>query len=218
MNNIEMIYLDLDGTVYDQHNGLVEAMNERISRYGREVVKLPQKVLDGYYKNYGSTLRGLQLHYQVDATEYLSYVHDVDLGRFLQPDPHLRAALRALPQPKWIFTNSWRPHAERTLEALGIADLFEGILDTQVMDYEAKPHPSVYRRAMQLSGNPDPRSCLFVEDSLSNLWPAWELGWSTVWVGRHFQQPLYVDRIIRSLHQLPDVVPQPLPVRQWAFA
>lgn len=218
MNNIETIYLDLDGTVYDQHNGLVEALNQRISRYGREVVKLPQKVLDGYYKTYGSTLRGLKMHYQVNEHNYLSYVHDVDLQEYLKPDPELRRALLSLPQPKWIFTNSWQPHAERVLEYMGLQNLFEGILDTQIMGYEAKPNPQVYLRAMALSGNPDPRGCLFVEDTLSNLWPAWELGWSTVWIGRHFQQPLYVNRIIRRLHELPNLVPQPLPVRQWAFA
>lgn len=218
MNNIEIIYLDLDGTVYDQHNGLMDALNQRISSFGREVVKLPQKVLDGYYKTYGSTLRGLQLHYQVDEYDYLSYVHDVDLRKYLKPDPALRRALQNLPQQKWIFTNSWLPHAERVLSYMGIADQFAGILDTQVMDYEAKPDPRVYRRAMQLSGNPDPHSCLFVEDTLANLWPAWELGWNTVWIGDHFQQPLYVNRIIRSLHQLPEVVPQPLPMPNWAFA
>ena len=217
MNNIEIIYLDLDGTVYDQRNGLIDALNERISSYGRQVVKLPQKVLDSYYKNYGSTLRGLKMHYQVDETEYLAYVHNVDLSQYLKPDPMLRSALLSLPQPKWIFTNSWRPHAERTLEALGIADLFSGILDTQAMDYNAKPNADVYQRAMQLSGNPDPHTCLFVEDTLANLLPAREIGWSTVWVGPHFQQPLYVDRIIHNLHQLPNVVPQPWPVRQWAF-
>lgn len=218
MDNIEIIFLDLDGTVYDQHNGLMDALNQRISQFGRDVVKLPQKVLDGYYKTYGSTLRGLQLHYQVDVYDYLSFVHDVDLSNYLKPDPALRLTLQSLPQQKWIFTNSWLPHAERVLTYMGIADLFTGILDTQVMDYQAKPNPRVYLRAMQLSGNQNPQSCLFVEDTLANLWPARELGWSTVWIGNHSQQPPYVDRIIRSLHQLPEVVPQPLPMPNWAFA
>jgi putative hydrolase of the HAD superfamily len=139
MKNIENIYLDLDGTVYDQHNGLMEKMTERIVKYGREVVNLPQKVLAEYYREYGNTLRGLMLHQHVDPQEYLAYIHDLPLEEYLSPDPDLRRVLLSLPQPKWILTNSWRPHAERTLELLGIDDLFMDILDVQEMNYEAKP-------------------------------------------------------------------------------
>ncbi len=220
MNNIEYIYLDLDGTVYDQGNGLMETMSKRIVKYGREVLGLPQKELDWYYRKYGNTLRGLMQHQHVDAQEYLAYIHDLPLEDYLQPDHRLRRALLSLPQPKWIFTNSWRRHAERTLELLGIADLFVGIVDVESMGYEAKPDPLVYREALRQTGNPDPRTCLFVEDSLANLWPAWEMGWSTVWVSREMQRPFCVEHMIRSLHELPDVVPQPLqiaPLRQWVY-
>jgi FMN phosphatase YigB (HAD superfamily) len=60
-----------------------------------------------------------------------------------------------------------------------------------------------------------------VEDSLANLWPAWEMGWSTVWVSREAQQPFCVEHMIRSLHELPYVVPQPIPappLQQWVYA
>ena len=34
-----------------------------------------------YFEQYGTTLRGLQIHHQVDTDEYLAYVHDLPLEK-----------------------------------------------------------------------------------------------------------------------------------------
>ena len=39
-----------------------------------------------YYQKYGTSLRGLQLHYKVDAEDYLDFVHDVPLERLYRPE------------------------------------------------------------------------------------------------------------------------------------
>ena len=64
-------------------------MYERIGLSWEEIPQLRQ----AYYENYGTTLRGLQQHYQVDAEDYLAYVHDLPLEDYLEPDPELRELL-----------------------------------------------------------------------------------------------------------------------------
>ena len=42
----------------------------------------------------------------VDAEDFLAFVHDIDLGA-LAPDPVLEAALAKLPGRKFVFTNGF---------------------------------------------------------------------------------------------------------------
>ncbi len=54
----------------------------------------------------GTTMRGLQIHHQIDTDDYLAYVHDLPLHDYLYPNPQLRSLLTSLPQRRWIFTNA----------------------------------------------------------------------------------------------------------------
>ena len=85
-----------------------------------EIIKLRQS----YLEKYGTTLRGLQAHYEVDADEYLAFVHELPLDKYIQPDPNLHSLLLSLPQKRWIFTNADSNHARRVLSILGILRLF----------------------------------------------------------------------------------------------
>ncbi len=59
-----------------------------------------------YFETYGTTLRGLQKHHQVDTDDYLAYVHDLPLEQYIQPNPALHDLLVSLPQRRFIFTNA----------------------------------------------------------------------------------------------------------------
>ena len=43
-----------------------------------------------FYKEHGTTLRGLMLNHDVDPDEFLEFVHDIDHSA-VQPDPALGA-------------------------------------------------------------------------------------------------------------------------------
>ena len=96
------ILCDLDDTLYPSSSGLWNAIGQRMNRFMVEKVKLPQDQVPTmrrhYYQTYGTTMRGLQIHHAVDADEYLSYVHDLDLEQYLHPDTGLRDMLSSLPQ------------------------------------------------------------------------------------------------------------------------
>jgi pyrimidine 5'-nucleotidase len=152
-------------------------------------------------------LRGLQIHHQVDASEYLAYVHDLPLEEFLHPDPAMRTLLLGLPQRKWIFTNADSDHAGRVLETLGLADCFFGIVDVRALGYLCKPDVKAYYRALSLAGEGDPQQCVFLDDAPRNLEPARGLGFTTVLVGSREPHPS-ANYSIPCLKDLPQVMPQ----------
>lgn len=214
MNNIQSLLIDLDGTVYPKDCGLWEDMTRRIDSYMRTYLRVPsrevQPLRDRLFARYGSTLRGLQSVYAVDASHYLDYVHDLPLHDYISPDPILRTALESIPLPKWIFTNADHSHAVRVLRQVGIEDLFEGILDVWKMDFIPKPDPIVYRRALALSGGYYPSQVLFADDTLNNLTPARQMGFTTVWVGETQSHPS-ASITLQNLADLPQRLLIPVP-------
>lgn len=206
------LFFDLDDTVYANTNGLWQTLRQRIGLYMVERLGLtPDEVAElrpHYFQSYGTTLRGLQIHHQVDAEDYLAYVHDVPLEQYIQPAPALKALLGSLPLPRWIFTNADANHAQRVLTRLGIQDCFTGIIDIHALDFFCKPNPEAYTRALAQAGNPDPAACVMLDDSLLNLAPARALGFTTVLVGPAVEPHPAASRIIPSLLDLPRALPE----------
>lgn len=208
---LQTLFFDLDDTLYDSSCGLWEAIRERMGRYMLERLRLPAseipRLRHHYFTTYGTTLRGLQIHHQVDPREYLAYVHDLPVRDFLQPDPGLRSLLERLPQHKLIFTNADAAHAEHVLQVLGVRACFEKIVDVTALDYACKPEPRAYRSAMQIAGENDAINCLLVDDSARNLAPARALGFTTVLVGSGLPDAA-AHFSISAIKELPRVLPQ----------
>ena len=159
-----------------------------------------------YFEKYGTTLRGLQIHNQVDSEDFLSFVHDIPVKDYLQPVPDLRVILQSLPQKRWVFTNADAEHAKRVLAALGITDCFNGIVDIKALAYESKPNSNAYSKALRISGEPDPYQCVIFDDSPRNLKSAKQLGFFTVLVGRDEMTP-EIDLHLNSFIDLPSELP-----------
>ena len=182
---IKYILFDLDDTLYSKKTGLMAAIGQRIHLYIQERVGLdPVAARDlrrRYLQTYGTTLKGLQVHYNVDTDEYLAYVHDVPLGDYLQPDEALDRVLTEIQAEKIVFTNATTEHAHRVLRFLGVEHHFSRIVDLRATNYKNKPRPGAYRCALDILGA-RPEECLMVEDSVRNLKPAKEMGMITVLV------------------------------------
>jgi putative hydrolase of the HAD superfamily len=206
------LFFDLDDTLYTSDNGLWEAIYERMSYYMIERLGLPAaqvpELRQGYYRKYGTTLRGLQRHYQVDAEEYLAYVHDLPLEKYLRPAPDLRAMLSSLSQSRWIFTNADADHAARVLGVLGLTDCFEGIIDVRAIHFACKPESVAYLRALSLAGDPHPQGCVLLDDSTANLTAARRLGFTTILVNQNGHAHPAADHTLSNLLDLPRVMPE----------
>ncbi len=209
--NWSVLFFDLDDTLYPNTNGLWEAIRVRMTDYLRDPLGFhPNEIQDirqSYYETYGTTLRGLQTHHEVDENDYLAYVHDIPLEEYISPDPQLRKMLESLPQKKWIFTNADADHAMRVIKALDIDDCFSGIIDVRALGFLCKPDHQAYQRALDLVGEPDPHQCVLLDDSLRNLKPAHQVGFTTVLVGQDGEHPEANYSII-NLKDLPRVFPQ----------
>jgi putative hydrolase of the HAD superfamily len=205
---IRILFLDLDDTLYPSSAGLWEAIGDRILSYMVDVVGVPgdraPTLRDEYFRAYGTTLTGLRIHQAIDPLEYLHYVHDVPLERYLSPDPAARAILAATPLRRVVFTNSDRRHTDRVLARLGLTDVIDQIIDIIDLDWIPKPDEAAYMKAMALVAEPDPRACLLLDDLVRNLLPAERLGMTGVLVGR---KDLSADTRIRidSVRELPTV-------------
>lgn len=205
------LFFDLDDTLYRTSNGLWQAIRDRMHAYMAEIVALPPNEIEAlrqhYLEAYGTTLRGLQIHYQIDSDKYLDYVHDLPLAEFIRPDPELGELISSLPQRKLIFTNADVNHAQRVLKILQMGDCFEQIIDIRALDFMCKPEPEAYRRALAIAGLSDPGECILFDDARRNLMPARAQGWTTVLVGEA-QADDSANVSITSLHDLPQAMPQ----------
>lgn len=205
------VFFDLDDTLYPSSSGLWNAIRDRMNQYMYECLNLPRDDIPTlrrtYFNTYGTTLRGLQIHYGVNADEYLAYVHNLPLEQYLRPEPKLAAMLLDLPQQKWIFTNADADHARRVVTVLGLGECFIGIVDVRAMNFHCKPETESYQLALSLAKETDPRRCVFLDDSALNLAPAREMGFFTVLIGENGSHPAAHIAISRLI-ELPDVMPE----------
>jgi len=203
---IRAILFDLDDTLYPPHAGVMDQIRERMLGYLRTRLNLsPEEANElrrHYFLTYGTTMRGLQIHHQIDADEYLALVHDIRLEDLLQPNEELGAVLAEIRQQKFVFTNASREHAEAVLAVLGVRSYFDRIVDVRDMNYESKPVPSAYGRICDLLGL-EPAECVLVEDNVRNLVPAKVLGMVTVLIADTSNPaPETVDHVLPRVEEI----------------
>ena len=162
------IFFDLDDTLYPSNTGLWYAIKERMNIYMRERMGFPEDqiahIREKYFLQYGTTLRGLQAHHEINTQDYLAFVHDLPLTDYLTPNPTLRSVIASLPTRNLIFTNADIHHAERVLTILELRDLFEVIVDVNAVSPYCKPMPESFQIAMKLAGETDPSKCVMIDD------------------------------------------------------
>ena len=187
LRHVDTWIFDLDNTLYPPDRQVLARVDEKMTAYMMRTTGLPKaeaKALqERYHDEHGATLAGLMQHHGIDPAEYLDAVHDVSLD-VLEPDLELDAALARLPGRRLVFTNGSAKHAERVLEALGIAHRFDEVFHIEASDYIPKPRPESFAGLMR-AHDVTPASSAFFEDLERNLAPAAELGMTTVLVGPH---------------------------------
>ncbi|MCC6300444.1 MAG: pyrimidine 5'-nucleotidase [Anaerolineales bacterium] len=181
------LFFDLDDTLYPHSTGLWQAIKNRIHVYMVERLHIPEKdspaLREQYFKMYGTTLRGLQARHNVDAEDFLAFVHDLPLQDFLTPDLIQRDIIASLPQRKLVFTNADVNHARRVLAALKLDDLFETIIDIHLVAPYCKPMPESFAIAQELANEADPRKCVMIDDLPRTTRAALDVGMASILYG-----------------------------------
>lgn len=173
---------DLDNTLYPHHVDLFAQIDVNMTAYVAEFLNLDPlaaRVLQKqYYRDHGTTLKGLMLHHNVDPQHFLERAHTIDYSP-LGPDDELSAAIKALPGRKFIFTNGTVKHAEAAARALGIYDHFDDIFDIVAADYVPKPAGATYDKFASLNRVDTTNAAMF-EDLPRNLQVPKLLGMKTI--------------------------------------
>ncbi len=206
---ITTIFFDLDDTLYPSSTGLWHAIKGRMTDYMRERMGFPEKDIpylrEKYFMQYGTTLRGLQANHQIDANDFLAFVHDLPLKDYLIPDPVQRSIIASLPTRNVIFTNADIPHARRVLTALALDDLFPIIVDVNAMSPYCKPNPEAFEIAMRAAGETDPARCVMIDDITRTTRAARMAGMYSILYGHYVSHP-DADTCFLDWSTLPDLL------------
>jgi putative hydrolase of the HAD superfamily len=196
---------DLDNTLYPIA-ALYDEIGARMTAYIARHLELSDAdalaLRERYFHQYGATVAGLVEHHGIDAHDFLTDVHSADYS-VLAPDPELAEMIAALSGRKVIFTNGGGGHPERALARLGLASLFDEIVDIERCGLAPKPQPGAYNALVRACGI-DVSQTLLIEDTLRNLEPAHALGFATALVGPVHPEPrpAYVDYWARDVKAL----------------
>ena len=112
---LKIILFDLDNTLYPPSSGLLSShiflsdspsIPPGIQVWLCDYLKLTWEEATVqrrvYLHRYGTTLGGLMAEHDVDARDYLTFVHDIPVGEYLEPSPALSAMLDEIPTLKAI--------------------------------------------------------------------------------------------------------------------
>lgn len=208
---------DLDNTLYPAKSNLFAQVDVRIRDYVANHLGIDAaaayRLQKQYFREHGTTMRGMMHHHGMDPGPFLDYVHDIDVSP-VPPSPRLALALERLKGRKLIFTNGSVGHAERVTARLGVGHCFETVFDIVASGYVPKPDPGIYAELVRRHGLRPDRTVM-VEDLARNLEPAAAMGMTTVWVrtdcqvGREGSGGDHVHHVIDDLAEWLDAVTAP---------
>ena len=187
MKNFQLIkywLFDLDNTLYSAKTKVFDQVEKRMTQYVSNKLDVSmdkaKKIQKNYFHEYNTTLNGLIKNHKIDASEFLEFVHDIDIN-FLKKDLKLSEELKKLGGKKMIFTNGPKKHALNITRKIGIDQHFDDIFDIVDSNFVPKPNMEPYKKLIE-KHKIDPNLCVFVEDIARNLKPAYEMGMTTVWI------------------------------------
>lgn len=198
---------DLDNTLYPADCNLFAQVDQRMGEFIARYLGVPfehaRHLQKSYYRQFGTTLTGLMKVHKLDPTDFLDYVHDIDLT-VVNEHPGLAAVIERLPGRRLIFTNGSRRHAERVAGKLGVLHLFEDICDIAACDFVPKPEADAFDRMVRRHGVAAQSAAMF-EDMPHNLEVPHALGMTTVLVhSSYYDHP--IQHKIRAWKEPPEHV------------
>ena len=186
----------MDNTLYpassDMDKGITRRMLECVADFFHCNMEEATALRAERIVHYSTTLEWLRAEGLTDVEGFLAHVHPDNEADELQPQPALRDFLISLNMPMSILSNAPHEHADRVLEKLGVADLFEAVTDIRDAGFDGKPYPGSYLAALKKVGA-DIENTLFLDDmqKYTDGWVA--LGGTAVLIGDKNGKPLTED-------------------------
>lgn len=210
---IDNLLFDLDGTLYPStaniEHSIKPSMRKILSSYLKCSIdaahdKLWTIIKDQRYENeaYGLDELGIPLE-----KFYSDVYKNLDLSKISKND-NLKKEIDRLSENYnlALMTNSSITHAERLLKYFDIYDKFDVIMGFESLNFIRKPKRQAYIKALEIT-NFIPDKTLYFDDSIPNLYVAYELGMNTCLVSNGLVEPPYFYELhYRMKHLPPDFV------------
>ena len=180
---------DLDNTLYSADSGIFQQVSDLMGKFVSKHLNIDiseaKKIQSKYYKQNGTTLRGMMDNHGVDPDEFLKEVHNLDYS-IVGPNYKLNEALDKLKGRKIIYTNANQKHVDNVLLRLELTNKFDEIYDIKMASYIPKPAIEPYKKLIE-KFNIDPQYSIMFDDIAKNLVPAKNVGFTSVWIDAGYE-------------------------------
>ena len=180
---------DLDNTLYSADSGIFQQvhklMGEFISKNLNIDMPEAKKLQAKYYKQHGTTLRGLMDNHGIDPDFFLDEVHRLDYS-IVSSNKILNHELYKLEGRKIIYTNANKKHAIDVLDRIDLSNFFDEIFDIKMANYIPKPELKPYEQIINLFKINANSSAMF-DDIAKNLVPAKKVNFTSVWIDAGYE-------------------------------
>ena len=127
-DNINTWIFDLDNTLYSADSGIFQQVHKLMGEFVAKNLNMElaeaKKLQAKYYKQHGTTLRGMMDNHGVDPDYFLEEVHKLDYS-IVGPNQNLNDELYKLEGRKIIYTNANKQHVLDVLEKINLTNFFD---------------------------------------------------------------------------------------------
>ena len=193
-SDVKTWVFDLDNTLYPPHVRLFDQIEQRMTQYVMDILRIDRARADQlrhhYWRKHGTTLAGLMREHDIDPAPYLIDVHDISFDE-LEPDAPLKARIQALPGRKIVYTNGSAPYAEKVIARRGLTGAFDAVYGVENAGFLPKPDKGAFAAIFALDGVEPKRAAMF-EDDIRNLEAPHAMGMRTVHVAPNPETADYI--------------------------
>ncbi len=191
------LLIDLDNTVYPEDSNIFSQIDKKMKEFIAKTLNMSLeeafKVQKKYFKENGTTLRGLMIHHNLKPRPFLEYVHNINIST-ITSNTALSDFLNNYKGKKIIFTNGTKKHALNVLKKVSILKNIDFIFDIENANYIPKPNEITYRKIIS-QYNLTPSNTVMFDDIPINLKTAKNLGMKTVLIKKELEQNKFFDYI-----------------------
>ena len=188
-NKIDTWIFDLDNTLYSADSGIFQQVHELMGEFIVEHldidIKEAKEIQRKYYKEHGTTLRGMMDNHNVDPDYFLEKVHKLDYS-IVTANDKLNKELHKLDGKKIIYTNANMQHVSNVLERIGLSNFFDNVFDIKMANYIPKPEIEPYQQIIK-EFNLKSSKCAMFDDIAKNLVPAKKVDFTTIWIDAGYE-------------------------------
>ncbi len=189
VNKIDTWIFDLDNTLYSADSGIFQQVHQLMGKFIQEFLNIDlqkaKEIQKKYYKEHGTTLRGMMDNYGVDPDHFLEEVHKLDYS-IVSSNDKLNEELKKLKGKKIIYTNANMTHALNVLERIKLSNFFDEIFDIKMANYIPKPEIKPYEQIIK-DFDLNPSTSAMFDDIAKNLVPAKKVGFTSIWIDAGYE-------------------------------